>query len=243
MTSARSVRSTCRRTGRTNSSISTTIALASLASLRMSASSDCASFESGTCRRSRPAITSMPASGFFSSCAMPAAISPSDARRSRRRSRSSSCSTCVRSLKNSTAPIGAALVVLHLGQRVSDHAIEILQPQLRAVRQMAELERARQHANDFGQPLSTSENGRPTSSGDGVNPKIRYASSFIRAITPSRRNAMTPLRMLLTMWRKNRSSGAWRASAAAGGRRRRSERIRPASAAWTRRRVAGACRA
>ena len=106
-TSVRSVRSTCRRTGRTNSSISTTMALASFASLRMSASSDCASFESGTWRRSSPAITSMPASGFFSSCAMPAAISPSDARRSRSRSRSSNCSTCVRSLKKSTAPIGA----------------------------------------------------------------------------------------------------------------------------------------
>ena len=51
-TSARSVRSTCSRTGRTNSSISTTIALASFASLMMSASSDCASVESGTWRRS-----------------------------------------------------------------------------------------------------------------------------------------------------------------------------------------------
>ena len=54
------------------------MALAIFASLMMSASSDCASGESGTWRRSRPAITSMPASGFFSSCAMPAAISPSD---------------------------------------------------------------------------------------------------------------------------------------------------------------------
>ena len=42
-TCATSVCSTCSRIGRTNSSISTTMALASFASLRMSASSDCAS--------------------------------------------------------------------------------------------------------------------------------------------------------------------------------------------------------
>jgi len=37
--------------------------------------------------------------------------------------------------------------------------------------------------------------------------KIRYASSFISATEPSRRIAITPLRMLSTMCRKNRSWG------------------------------------
>jgi hypothetical protein len=40
----------------------------------------------------------------------------------------------------------------------------------------------------------------------GVRPKMRYASSFINASEPFRRNAMTPFLMLLTMWRKKRSS-------------------------------------
>ena len=97
-------RSTCRRIGRTNSSTSSTMALAILASLMMSLRMACASAESGSWRLSSPAITSMPASGFLTSCAIAAAISPSAARRSRSRSRSSICSTRVRSLKKSAAP-------------------------------------------------------------------------------------------------------------------------------------------
>ena len=58
-----------------------------------------------------------------------------------------------------------------------------------------------------GRTRSTSANGRPTSRGDRVSPKMRYASSFISASRPSRRNAITPLRMPATMWRKKRSSG------------------------------------
>jgi hypothetical protein len=50
-----------------------------------------------------------------------------------------------------------------------------------------------------GRSCSTSEKGRPTSRGPGVRPKIRYASSFISASVPSRRKAITPLRVLLTM--------------------------------------------
>ena len=130
------MRSTCSRIGRTNSSTSRTMALAILASLMMSVSSDCASWESGSCRSRRPAITSMPASGFFTSCAMAAAISPSAASRSRSRSRSSSCSTRVRSLKNSVAPIDAPSVVADVRQRVADHLARFLQPQLGAVGQV-----------------------------------------------------------------------------------------------------------
>jgi hypothetical protein len=43
-----------------------------------------------------------------------------------------------------------SLIVAHLRQRVPDDTIEILEPQLCAVRQVAELERARQHADDRG---------------------------------------------------------------------------------------------
>ena len=43
-----------------------------------------------------------------------------------------------------------AVIVLHLRERVADHAIEVLQSQLRAIRQMAELERAREDADDLG---------------------------------------------------------------------------------------------
>ena len=111
----------------------------------MSVRIDCASGESGTFRRSSPAITSMPASGFFSSWAMPAAISPSAARRSRRRSRSSSCSTRVRSLKNSAAPVTDPSDVRTMRQRVADHLAGRLQPHLRAIRQVTELERAGDH--------------------------------------------------------------------------------------------------
>ena len=67
---------------------------------------------------------------------MPAAISPSDASRSRSRSRSSICSTCVRSLKNTTAPIDRAVFVAHLRKGVADDPVEVLQAKLRAVRQV-----------------------------------------------------------------------------------------------------------
>ena len=49
-----------------------------------------------------------------------------------------------------TAPSAHAAAVLDLRKRVSDDAVEILQPQLGAVRQVAHLERAREHANDRG---------------------------------------------------------------------------------------------
>ena len=68
-----------------------------------------------------PAITSMPASGFLTSWAIAAAISPSAASRSRSRSRSSSCSTRVRSLKNSAAPLRPPVLVADVRQRVADH--------------------------------------------------------------------------------------------------------------------------
>ena len=69
--------STCRRIGRTKSSTSMTMALAILASLMMSVSVAWASLWPARRRCSRPAITLMPASGFFTSCAIAAAISPS----------------------------------------------------------------------------------------------------------------------------------------------------------------------
>ena len=120
------------------------MALAIFASLMMSARIVCASGESASCRFSSPAMTSMPASGFLTSCAIAAAISPSAASRSRRRSRSSSCSTRVRSLKNSVAPVTSPLGVADLRQRVADHLAGRLQPQLGAVGQVRQLERARQ---------------------------------------------------------------------------------------------------
>ena len=186
----------------------------------MSASSDCASGESGTWRRSRPAITSMPASGFFSSCAMPAAISPSDASRSRSRSRSSSCSTCVRSLKNITAPIALAVVVLAPATACSRSRGR--GPSAAARRGSAawlSSNAPRQHADD----VRARRAARRRTAGRcrrrrRASAKIRYASSFISASVPSRWIASTPLRMLLTMCRKNRSSGVGRVPAGAAGR-------------------------
>ena len=141
--------STCSRIGRTNSSTSRTMALAIFASLMMSPRMDCASGESGSWRLRMPAMTSMPASGFFTSCAIAAAISPSAASRSRSRSRSSSCSTRVRSLKKSAAPVTRPRASLDLRDRVADDLVGALQPQLGAVRQVRQLERAGDDAGDF----------------------------------------------------------------------------------------------
>ena len=141
------------------------MALAILASLMMSVSTACASGDVGILRRSSPAITSMPASGFFTSCAITAAISPTAASRSRSRSRSSSCSTRVRSLKNIAAPIDLAVVVAHERQRVADHLARRLQPHLGAVRQQVQLERAGQRrARRRDARCSTSATGWPRSS-------------------------------------------------------------------------------
>jgi hypothetical protein len=41
-------------------------------------------------------------------------------------------------------------VVLDLRERVADHAVQLFQPHLGAIRQMAELEGARQHTDDLG---------------------------------------------------------------------------------------------
>ena len=118
------------------------------------------------------------------------------------------CSTCVRSLKNITAPIDPSCVVRHLRKRVADDAVDILQPQLGAVGQRRQLERADRARATSGRSRNTSLNGRPSRPAAGPGAKIRYASSFISARVPSRRMAMTPLRMLLTMCRKKRSSVA-----------------------------------
>ena len=95
-------------------------------------------------------MTSMPPSGFLISCAIVAAISPSAARRSRSRSRSSICSTCVRSLKNSAAPIGLVVLVANERQGVADDLVGRLQAQFGAVGQGRQLERAAEHADDVG---------------------------------------------------------------------------------------------
>ena len=118
---------------------------------------------------------------------------------------------------------------------------EILQPQLGAVRQVAQLERAGEHADDVG-PLAQHLGERPADvAGPRASaPKIRYASSFISASVPSRWTAMTPLRMLLTMWRKKRSSAACRRTGAAA---RRAAGPRGGPARGRARRDAEACRA
>ena len=147
------MRSTCRRTGRTNSSISTTMALASLASLMMSASIDCASAESGTWRRRSPAMTSMPASGFFNSCAMP---------RRHLSERGEAIAQALalfelfdlrQVLEEQDGANRVPVVVLDLRQGVADHAFRVPQTQLGAVGQRRHLEGCREDANDLG-PLA-----------------------------------------------------------------------------------------
>ena len=137
------------------------------------------------------------------------------------------------------------IVALHLRERVADHAVEVLQPRLRAVRQVAQLERAGEDAQDLG-PIAqdVGERAADVVRRAARSEKIRYASAFISASVPSRRKAMTPLRMLLTMWRKNRSSGTSRSRRRRGrgpvgwGRREQTATLAPRRRAS---RVGGAC--
>ena len=127
----------------------------------------------------------MPASGFFTSCAMAAAISPSVASRSRRRSRSSSCSTRVRSLNSSIAPVSWPLAVADDAQRVADHLARGLQAQLGAVRQAAQFEGAAQDPHDVRAAAQhVLERAGRCRRPPGAMPSARYAASFITAIAP-----------------------------------------------------------
>ena len=56
-------------------------------------------------------------------------------------------------LEEHHGPKRGAAAVLHLRERVPDDAVQILQPQLGAVREVAHLERAREHADDRGTAL------------------------------------------------------------------------------------------
>ena len=74
------------------------------------------------------------------------------------------------------------LIVPDLRERVADHAVEVLQPQLGAIRQMAQLEGASQHADDVGPvPQHVGERASQVVLLVASSPKMRYASSFISA--------------------------------------------------------------
>ena len=140
--------STSSRIGRTKSSTSCTIAFAIFGfaddvgqhGLRVGASV--------ILRRSRPAITSMPASGFFTSWAMAAAISPT------RRQAVAQPLAFLELLDPREVPEehrradDRAVVVADQRERVADHLARRLDPHLDAVRQMMQIEGARQHADD-----------------------------------------------------------------------------------------------
>ena len=111
---------------------------------------------------------------------------------------------------------------LHLRQRVADHLVGALQPQLGAVRQVRQLERAAQRPGRRragpGAPRRTAGRyRRPPASGR----RSGSASSFITAIRPSRVIASTPLRMLPDQVAEETSSDDRRS-----GRRRRAARAR-----------------
>ena len=112
----------------------------------------------------------------------------------------------------------AAVLVAHVRQRVADHFAGRLQPQLGAVGQVAQLERAVQHAHHvgmFGEHLARSGGRRVRAV--RLIWKMRAASAFISATLPSRVIASTPLRMPPTRRRKKRSDSPrvlWRRAGA-----------------------------
>ena len=82
---------------------------------------------------------------------------------------------------------GCAAVVLHLRQRVADHAIDVLQPKLDAVRQMAQFERARQHPDDV-RPRAQHILERPPD----IRVFSRQRENAIRLIVHERQRSVAP---------------------------------------------------
>ena len=200
------------------------MALAILASLMMSATSDCAS---GDCRApggaaGRPSPRCRPA-GSSPRARSPAAISPSAASRSRSRSRSSSCSTRVRSLKNIAAPIVRAVARRGPATACSRSPCPSrLQPQLGAVRQRRQLERRRPaRGRRPGCARNTSANGRPRYRSPAGKPEdpvrlvVDQRQRRRRGGSRARRCACCA-----TMCRKNASSAQCAAASARGARGR-----------------------
>jgi hypothetical protein len=80
-------------------------------------------------------------------------------------------------------------VVFDLGQRVADDAIQLGQPQLGAIRQVTELEGAREHADD-GRPFAQHLGKRPS----GVVGLARQAEDPIALVVHQRQGAVAPKR-------------------------------------------------
>ena len=163
-------------------------------------------------------MTSMPAKGFLSSWAIAAAISPSAARRSRRRSRSSMLLDVREVLEEQRNSAERAVLVANVRQRVADHAAPWTSS-------------ASRHGSADA-PSRRPPRARAPCRDGCAGPRRRAArcprrqGSCRRCDTPRRSSrrpqpslvtARTPFRMLETMSRKNRSS----TGGGIGARRRR----------------------
>jgi hypothetical protein len=107
------------------------------------------------------------------SCAIVAAISPTAARRSRRRSRSSICSTWVEEQRRADR---LAVVVAHQRQGVADHRVGGLEAQLGAVGQRLQLEGAAEHADDVRMLAKNVGIGQPV---DGAGFQVKEPARLV----------------------------------------------------------------
>jgi hypothetical protein len=195
-----SVRSTWRRIGLTNSSISTTIAFASLASLMMSASSAWALDRLRYLSPQKPGHHLDAGERVLQLVRDPGRHLPERREAIPQPLPLLQLLDLRQVLEEHRRANRSAPIVLDLRQRVPDDAIDILQPQLGAVWQRAELEGAREHPDDVRpRPQHLAEGAAPRREAPAAAEKILYASSLISASVPSRRMVITPLRMLLTI--------------------------------------------
>ena len=76
-------------------------------------------------------------------------------------------------------------IVFHLRQRVADDAVEVFQPQLGAIRQMAQLERAPKHADHVG-TIAQYVSKRPAD----VTGRTRQPENSVRLVVHQREGAI-----------------------------------------------------